>query len=306
MLNQVVGHVTGFFHREPTLVLWDMADIFLVAVVLYYVLLLLKGTRAMQMGFGLALLFVVYQVAKRLGLITLYAMLDSFLASIVLIIVVLFQQDIRRALMQFGRRSFFGAGRTEQETHVIDEVARAATALAQKRIGALIVFERVAVLDEFIESGTTLDAAVAKELLYSIFVPSFENPMHDGAAIIRDGRVWQAGAFLPLSASPKLERTLGTRHRAALGITEETDAVVVVVSEERGAISLCFNGNIVRNLDGTSLRKVLAGLFSSSGKRRMSKPDGEGGARRSTPPPRPSTPSQPPPPAPQDTNEGSS
>src|SRR5690606_16083900 len=135
------------------------------------------------------------------------------------------------------------------------------TLLAQKRIGALIVFERDAMLDEFIQRGTTLDAVTTKELLYGLFIPSFENPLHDGAVIIRDGRVWQAGTFLPLTANAELDRTLGARHRAALGISEETDAVVVVVSEERGAISLVFNGNVVRDVDATSLRDALPGLL---------------------------------------------
>jgi hypothetical protein len=123
------------------------------------------------------------------------------------------------------------------------------------------VFERDASLEEFLDEGTELDAAVSKELLYSIFIPSFENPMHDGAVVIRDRRVWKAGCFLPLTASPRVDKSLGTRHRAAIGITEETDAVVVVVSEEKGAISICFNGNIVRSLDAHSLREALLGLF---------------------------------------------
>jgi diadenylate cyclase len=154
------------------------------------------------------------------------------------------------------------------EHQVIDDAVRAASSLAQKRIGALVVFEREALLDEFIEAGTSLDAAVTKELLYSIFIPSHENPMHDGAVIIREGRIWQAGAFLPLTVSTKLDRNLGTRHRAAIGISEETDAVVIVVSEERGEVSLCFNGNVVRNLDSALLRKVLMGLFQKRQKRR--------------------------------------
>src|SRR5690606_12690391 len=128
----------------------------------------------------------------------------------------------RRALMRVGRRRpMFKAARKAKEAAVIEEVVRAAASLAQKRIGALIVFERDAILDEFIERGTELDADVTRELLYSIFIPSFENPMHDGAVVLREGRVWQAGAFLPLTASPKLDKTLGTRHRAAIGISEE-------------------------------------------------------------------------------------
>jgi uncharacterized protein (TIGR00159 family) len=229
----------------------------------------------MQMGVGIVLVFVVYQSAKRLGLVTLYTMLDTLLTSIVLIIVVIFQQDIRRALMRFGRGPFFSSGGVALDHQVIDDAVKAATSLAHKKIGALVVFERESALDEFIESGTMLDAAVSKELLYSIFIPSHENPMHDGAVIIREGRMWQAGAFLPLTASTKLDRNLGTRHRAAIGISEETDAVVIVVSEERGEVSLCFNGNIVRNLDAALLRKVLLGLFQKRQRRKLGAKDTE-------------------------------
>jgi diadenylate cyclase len=282
MLSEFSERLVSFFAREVSLIAWDLLDIALVACALYYALLLIKGTRAMQMGVGLALVFVVYQISKRLGLVTLYAMLDSLLTSLVLIIVVVFQHDIRRALMRFGRRPLFTPARTALETQVIEEVVRAASSLAQKRIGGLIVFERDALLDEFIEQGTLLEAAVSKELLYSIFIPSYENPMHDGAVIIREGRVQQAGAFLPLSASTKLDKTLGTRHRAAIGVSEETDAAVVVVSEERGSVSLCFNGNVVRDLDGPSLRTALLGLLTKQPRKRAVRPHGE--PSRSNPP----------------------
>ncbi|MBK8169585.1 MAG: TIGR00159 family protein [Sandaracinaceae bacterium] len=270
----------------------DVFDIFIVAFIVYRVLLLLRGTRAMQMGVGLLMILVIYEVARFLDLMTLYALLDGIVASIVIIVVVVFQNDIRRALMRFGRRPFLRAVRTAEEGEVIEEVIKAAHMLGQKRVGALIVFERDATLDEFIEEGTTLDAKVSTELLYSVFIPSFENPMHDGAVVIRDQRVWQAGAFLPLTASPKLDKTLGTRHRAAIGITEETDAVVVVVSEERGAVSLCFNGNMVRNLDPNSLREALLGLFyqKKAGKRPTVRPESTArvtipATRGSVPPP---------------------
>lgn len=292
MLSEIGTRLIHFFARDATLILWDLADIGLVAVILYFVLLLLKGTRAMQMGIGLVLVFIVYQSAKRLGLVTLYTMLDTVLTSLVLIIVVIFQQDIRRALVRFGRKPFFASTGVTMEHQVIDDAVKAATSLAQKRIGALIVFEREGLLEDFIESGTLLEAAVSKELLYSIFIPSHENPMHDGAVIIREGRIWQAGAFLPLTASTKLDRNLGTRHRAAIGLSEETDAVVIVVSEERGEVSLCFNGNIVRNLDAALLRKVLLGLFQKRQKRKTGKHDGadkrdskERVSRVSAPPP---------------------
>ena len=253
--------IGSFFLRGVWEVVRDCIDIGLVATLIYWGLVILKGTRAMQMAVGLVLVFAGYVLSRVLGFFTIWSILESLVTYVVLVVVVIFQADIRRALMRVGRGPLFRGQRTARETVLIEEVIKAAQQLAQKRIGALVVFERGAELDEFIEVGTELDAEVSKELLYSIFIPSFENPMHDGALIIREGRVWQAGAFLPLAGSAGRDRTLGARHRAALGITEETDAVVVVVSEERGAISLCFHGNIVRNLDGPSLREALFGLF---------------------------------------------
>ncbi len=263
-----------------------VADVAIVYYVLYRGLVLIKGTRAVQMAMGLGLILIVYYGSRLVGLVTLNTLLNVFWSSILLIVIVVFQHDVRRALMRVGRQTFFRAFSTAQELHVVEEVIRAATLLAQKRVGALIVFEREAALDEFIEEGTRLDATVSKELLYAIFIPSYENPMHDGAVIVRNYRVLQAGAFLPLSANPKLDRALGTRHRAAIGITEETDAVVVVVSEERGAISLCFGGNIVPALDAGSLRKALLGLFTP-------RPRGKKGARSSILPVAPDRPSAP-------------
>ena len=259
-ITERFGGLRSFFERDPWLILWDTADILLVAVVLYYLLLLLKGTRAMQVGIGIGLVFVAYQLSKRLGLVTLFAMLDTFITSLVLIIVVIFQHDIRRALMRFGRGAFLTPARAALETQLIEEVIRAAIALSKRRIGALIVLERDALLDDFVDPGIVLDASASKELIYSVFIPSLENPLHDGALVIRDGRLWQAGAFLPLARSTRLDPAFGARHRAAIGITEETDAVVLVVSEERGSVGLCFNGNIVPSLDASSLRKVLIRL----------------------------------------------
>lgn len=261
MIERILVALGDFFARRSGDVLFDLIDILVVAFVVYRVLLLVRGTRALQMGIGLALVFGVYQLARRFGLLTLYSLLDGLLASVVLIVVVIFQAEIRRALMRFGGRTWWLPGSTSKATGAIEEVIKAASMLAHKRIGALIVFERDAMLDEFIQRGTLLDAVPTKELLYGLFIPSFENPLHDGAVIVRDGRVWQAGAFLPLTSNPELDRTLGARHRAALGISEETDAVVLVVSEERGAVSLVFNGNMVRDVDATSLRDALPGLL---------------------------------------------
>ena len=275
VLGDGFAAILGFFDRGGWEVFRDCIDIGLVAILIYWGLVILKGTRAMQMAFGLVLVFVGYLVARRLGFFTIWTILESLVTYAVLVVVVIFQADIRRALMRVGRGPLFRGQRTARETVLIEEVIKAAQTLAQKRIGGLVVFERGAELDEFIDKGTVLDAEVTKELLYTIFIPSFENPMHDGALIIRDGRVWQAGAVLPLAGSAGRDRTLGTRHRAALGITEETDAVVVVVSEERGSVSLCFHGNIVRNLDGPSLREALFGLFyrqERKKKKKKSKP----------------------------------
>ncbi len=260
-LGQLVNGFVSFFQRGAWDVLNDCLDIGLVAVLIYWALVILRGTRAMQVAIGLFFVFVGYLFARRIGLVTVTTILDSVLAYLAVIVVIIFQSDIRRALARMGRRPLLRGQRTAKETQTIEEVIKAAGTLAQKRIGALIAFERSAALDEFIERGAEVDARVSKELLHSIFVPSFENPMHDGAVVIREGRIWQAGVFLPMAGSAGGDRTLGARHRAGLGITEETDAVVIVVSEERGAISLCFDGNIVRNLDVSSLRDALYGLF---------------------------------------------
>ncbi len=272
MIEEVLDSVAEFFAQSPQRIGTSLLDIIVVAVLVYRVLLLLRGTRALQMGVGLILVLLAYEASRRIGLLTLYSLLDGLLASIVLIVVVIFQSDIRRALMRFGGKTWWVPGSSAKATTAIEEVVKAATMLAQKRIGGLIVFERDAMLDEFIQRGTQLDAMVSKELLYGLFIPSFENPLHDGAVVIRDGRVWQAGTFLPLTNNPEIDRTLGSRHRAALGVSEETDAVVLVVSEERGAISLVFNGNMVRDVDANSLRDALAGLLFRRTPRKKKKP----------------------------------
>ncbi len=254
------------FSSRPWLqVLVDVFDILVVTYVVYRALLVLRGTRAMQMGTGLGVIFVVYVVSKWAGFVTLVNLLSTLLSSIILIVVVVFQNDIRRGLMRVGSRAFFAGMARQQETRVIDEVVAAATELARHRMGALICFEQDANLDEFVVAqGTTLDAAVQRELLVSLFVPDSLNKLHDGAVVIRNLRIAKGGVFFPMPDTKMLDKSMGSRHRAALGITEETDAVVVVVSEERGTISFCFNGNIVPNLDGASLKQALLGLFGQT------------------------------------------
>jgi len=251
-------HLTG---RPALARVRDLVDVLFVAYAVYRLLLFLRGTRALQVGQGLLLLALVYFAVERLGLVTAYTLLDRSIPSLLLVVVVIFQGDIRRALMRVGNQPFFFRWRRGEETGAVDEVVRAAGQLAERRIGALIVFERDAALDDFVSHGTVIDAAVSSELLYTLFLPAYESPLHDGAVVIRAARVWKAGGVLPLTANPSLDSSLGTRHRAALGLSEETDAVVVVVSEERGQVSLCFNGNIVRDLDADSLRRALFRLF---------------------------------------------
>jgi uncharacterized protein (TIGR00159 family) len=306
------------FSSRPFLqVLIDVMDILIVTYVTYRALLVLRGTRAMQMGMGLGVILLVYVVSKWAGFVTVVTLFSTLLSSIILIVVVVFQNDIRRGLVRVGARAFFAGLSRQQESKVIDEVVGAATELARHRMGALICFEQEANLDEFVVGqGTTIDAAVQRELLVSLFVPESLNKLHDGAVIIRNLRVAKAGVFFPMPDTKVLDKSLGSRHRAALGITEETDAVVVVVSEERGTISFCFNGNIVSNLDGASLRQALLGLFGQRA-RKQKKPAGKragatsgtGSFRITLPPPTPAAavtppprsdrrPSEPPPPLP--------
>jgi len=249
-----------FAGATPRDLLVGVVDVLIVYYAIYRVLLLIKGTRAAQMVIGLVLIGAGFFAATQLELTTVSWLLDNFINYFIIIIIVVFQHDIRRGLVRIGQ-NLFSLGRTYEETHVFEEVIHAADQLAKSRIGAIIVFEREGDVGEFVDTGRIVDARVSKELLVALFVPSRDNVLHDGAAILKNLRVQQAGAVLPLSPNPRLDPELGTRHRAAIGITEETDAVAIVVSEERGEISLCFHGNIARDLDAATLRKALVGLF---------------------------------------------
>jgi diadenylate cyclase len=242
----------------------DGLDIFLVYYIVYRALLVLRGTRAMQVGMGLGMVFVLYVVARVLELVTVLTIMGALISSMILIIVVVFQNDIRRGLQRVGSRAWFSSFARAQESKVIDEVVEAATELARHRIGALITFEQDANLDEFVgqHKGHDLDAQVSRELLVSLFIPEGVNKLHDGSVIVRNLRIAKAGVFFPMPEGRVVDPSFGSRHRAALGITEETDAVVVIVSEERGTISFCFNGNIATNLDGPKLRSMLEAIFS--------------------------------------------
>jgi uncharacterized protein (TIGR00159 family) len=237
----------------------DLIDIVLVAFIVYRVLLLIRGTRAMQMLTGLGILGVAFFLSSTLELFTTHWLLSHFFDYLFLIVIVLFQDDLRRALTNVGKNPFFAASSQEEEREMVDEIARAATRLARERIGALIVVERETGLKNFIDTGSRIDAKVKSELLYSIFVPS--SPIHDGAVIMTNGRIAAAGCFLPLSKDPNIDKKYGTRHRAALGLTEDTDAIVVLVSEEAGEAHLVKNGKITMNLNESELRASLGALL---------------------------------------------
>jgi diadenylate cyclase len=237
----------------------DLLDILIVAIGVYWLLVWLKGTRALQMLVGLSLLLAASVLAERLGLYTVEWLVSSFWMQVVLAVLILFQPEIRRALAQIGRNPFTHRLSAVEESRTLEEITRAVVGLANKRVGAILVLEREIELREIVEMGVTLDAQVSRELLFSLFQP--ESPMHDGAVIIRGNRITAAGCFLPLSLNPEVSKTLGTRHRAAIGITEETDALVIVASQETGTISMIMGGRMTRELDAGGLTRMLSRFY---------------------------------------------
>jgi diadenylate cyclase len=236
-------------------------DLLLVYYLIYRVLLMIRGTRAAQMVVGIVLVVAAFFAADRLDLFTVSWLLDNVINYFIIIVIVVFQQDIRRALGRIGQGvlPFF---RGPDATPIVDEVVAAVTQLARARMGALIVIERDADVASFVEDATRLDARLSRQLLVGLFVPSADNELHDGAVVIdKARRIELARALLPMSKASGLGPELGTRHRAALGITEDTDAVALVVSEERGAVSLCFRGRVSRDLDQATLRRALHALL---------------------------------------------
>jgi len=232
-------------------------DVLLLAVVIYQLLLLIRGTRSANMMIALSVL-VLFHLITRPGLLSLNAfhtVLGTLLAYVPIAVIVLFQRQIRQALSNLGRNPFASFLPGKEYTALVEEIALAAASLASKRLGALIVVEREMGLRSFYETGISLDAEVSYDLLMNIF--TYHSPLHDGAVVIAEGRIKAASCYLPLTMNPTLSRTYGTRHRAAFGITEESDAVAVIVSEERGVISLVDGAEIVEHLDAASLQTAL-------------------------------------------------
>ena len=237
----------------------DILDIALMSLVLYRLLLIVKGTKAAQMLTGLGILLLASLASRYLELFTIDWLVQSFWAQIVIAIIVLFQPEIRRALAHMGEAQFLNFASAE-ELKSLEEIVRASISLANRKIGALIVIERDTSLKDFVEIGTSLDARVSKELLLSIFHPS--SPIHDGAVIIKGNRIAAAGCFLPITLSSELNKSLGTRHRAGIGLTEETDAVAIIISEETGLISFALGGKIEERIDMGTLRDMLTDIFT--------------------------------------------
>ena len=247
------------FFSVPHLTWTAVLDIVVVAVIIYQLLVFIKGTRAVQMALGLALIVVFFYFSRWIALETVSWMLTNILPYFVFAIIVIFQHEIRRALVRFGQAPLFGGFSTINRNEFYDEIVLAVTTLATNQTGALIVIERDIGLKTYIESGIALDAALSYDLLVSIFNPSV--PLHDGAVIIQNRRIAAGACFLPLTVKPRLSKELGTRHRAAIGVTEETDAVAIVVSEETGAISFAHDGEMERYIDPDTLRQRLRNAF---------------------------------------------
>ncbi|TAN45791.1 MAG: TIGR00159 family protein [Nitrospirae bacterium] len=242
----------------------DLFDILLVSLILYRILLIIKGTKAAQMLIGLGVLLLASFFSRYLQLYTTDWIIQSFWSQVVLALIILFQPEIRKALARMGESSFLPSFTTAEELKSLEEIVRASVAMANRKIGALVVIERDVSLKDYVEIGVQLDGKVSKELLLSIFHPT--SPIHDGAVIIRGNRIVAAGCFLPITLGSDLSKALGTRHRAAMGIAEETDAVALIISEETGTISIAIDGKLETHIDMGTLRDMLTELFTEAKK----------------------------------------
>jgi diadenylate cyclase len=245
--------------RRPPVGWWDLLDIAIVSFLIYEFLKLIRGTRAVQMAVGSLLVVMLFYVSQLAPLQTLNWLIRNALVYVAFAAIVIFQSDIRRALAHFGQAPFFRYLTRQATDETIEEVVVAASMLAQQKVGAIIALEREIGLRNYIESGIPLDATLTYDLLLAIFKPG--SPLHDGAVILQEGRIAAAACFLPLTVNPRLSRELGTRHRAAIGLTEENDALAIVVSEETGKISIALDGQIDRGLTPDALRERLQQLI---------------------------------------------
>jgi diadenylate cyclase len=236
----------------------DIVDIVVMSIIVYRLLLMIKGTKAAHMLIGLGVLLIASLLSRYFELYTVDWLIQSFWSQIVIALIILFQPEIRRALAQMGETQFIHVLTPAEELKSLDEIVKAAIALSNRKIGALIAIERETSLRDFVEIGTPLDGKVSKELLLSIFHPT--SPIHDGAVVIKGNRIIAAGCFLPITMDTDVSKALGTRHRSGIGLSEETDAVVIIVSEETGTVSMAMNGRMESPLDMGMLRDILTDL----------------------------------------------
>lgn len=253
------------WHIFQQLDVWSLIDIFVISILIYQVLILIRGTRAAQILTGILIVVLAFQASSLVPLSAFNWLMNKFFSSIVLILIILFQDDIRNALSKIGKKSILTNLETAASHYIIDELTRATFALAADKIGALIVIERNILLTRYIDIGISLNAKISKEILQAIF--HTYSPIHDGAVVIRQGLISAAGCFLPLTKrDDNLKPEMGTRYRAALGISQETDSIVIIVSEERGSVSLAVDGNVFLEPDQTHLRKSLRKHLIGKGK----------------------------------------
>jgi diadenylate cyclase len=251
----------GSILRRPPMGWWDLFDIAIVSFLIFEFLKLIRGTRAVQMGVGTLLIVALFYGSRLAPLQTVNWLIRNALLYVAFAAIVIFQSDIRRALAHFGQAPFFRYfNRQEAADETIEEIVVAATMLSSQKVGAIVAVEREIGLRNYIESGIPLDATLTYDLLVTIFQPG--SPLHDGAVILQENRVAAAACFLPLTVNPRVSRELGTRHRAAIGLTEEGDAVAVIVSEETGSISVAIDGRIDRALSPDELRTRLRSLVT--------------------------------------------
>ncbi len=250
------------FYAVCHITVFDLIDILVIAYLVYKAIGFLRETRAGQLVKGIAILIIVALLARLLKLVSLQWLLSTVFESALIAVAIIFQPELRRALEKVGRSNFgsFVKGQTpveerENATKCIEAVCQAAAGMSKQKVGALIVFERNTLLGDIVNTGTLIDASASPQMIANVFYP--KSPLHDGAMIVRDGRILAAGCILPLTQNGNISLRLGTRHRAAIGMSENSDAVVVVISEETGIISVATNGNIVRNYTTDTLREKL-------------------------------------------------
>ncbi|KGA95788.1 membrane protein [Alkalihalobacillus alcalophilus ATCC 27647 = CGMCC 1.3604] len=238
--------------------LGQIVDILLVTFVIYKLIMIIRGTRAVQLVKGITVVLAVWFISRLFGLRTLEFIMTQTVTYGVLAVIIIFQPELRRALEQLGRGRFF-SGRSAPQEEVnqrsVEAIIKASTYMGKRRIGALMSIERETGMTDYVETGIQMNANLTSELLINTFIPN--TPLHDGAVIIKDNRILAAGCYLPLSENPFISKELGTRHRAALGVSEVTDCLTVIVSEETGSISLTKNGELHRDIDEEKLRDLL-------------------------------------------------